>query len=58
MTYVSGLPMYVYHTVAGVWHNQTFSQMAGVNDFQWVRKILPTNLPNWTRNDGLQSLVL
>ena len=46
------LPMYVYHSSAGVFGHAPFQQMPGVGDFKELLKILPADLPGWTRNDG------
>ena len=46
------LPMYVYHSSAGVFGRAPFQKMPGVGDFKDLLKILPADLPGWTRNDG------
>lgn len=53
--WVAKLPMYVYHTSAGVRHQVTFESMAGVDDFASIRHILPGDVASWTRNDGKEA---
>ena len=50
--WTAGLPMYVYHSSAGVFGKEPFQKMAGISDYQELLKILPANLTGWTRNDG------
>jgi hypothetical protein len=50
--WTASLPMYVYHSSAGVFGRTQFQEMPGVGDFEKVLKILPPDLPEWTRNDG------
>ncbi len=52
--FVAGLPMYVYHTSAGVHGKAAFEEMAGAGAFARLRSILPPDLPAWVRNDGLE----
>ena len=55
------LPIYCYHTIAGIRHwddahqIKRFEDMAGINDFAHLREILPPDLPDWTRNDGKEA---
>ncbi|MEX2170092.1 MAG: hypothetical protein WD851_12345 [Pirellulales bacterium] len=51
--WMSGLPMYVYHTSAGVFGNTRFQDMAGVSNFQHLDDILPGDIANWPqRTEG------
>ncbi len=52
LAWTAGLPMYVYHTSAGVFGKVPFEEMAGLASFAKLRKLLPPDLPNWTRDDG------
>ena len=52
LAWTAGLPMYIYHTSAGVFGKTPFEEMAGLTSFARLRKLLPPDLPNWTRNDG------
>lgn len=53
--WVAKLPMYVYHTSAGVRHQVAFEDMAGVGDFAHLRWILPGDVASWARNDGREA---
>jgi hypothetical protein len=53
--YLAGLPMYVFHSSAGVFGVDRFEDMAGARSFARLRSILPPDLPGWVRNDGLQA---
>ena len=50
--YIAGLPMYVFHSSAGVRGLERFEDMSGAGAFARLRSILPPDLPSWTRNDG------
>lgn len=50
--WAAGLPMYVYHSSAGVFGQAPFQEMPGVGDYKELLKILPVDLSGWTRNDG------
>jgi hypothetical protein len=50
--YTAKLPMYVFHSRAGVRHDVLFEDMAGVRDYMNLFSILPPDLANWARNDG------
>ena len=50
--YAAKLPMYVFHSGAGVSGKTRFEDMAGVDRFGHVLRLLPPGLPNWKRNDG------
>ncbi len=64
--WIAKLPMYVYHSRAGVssidssGNEVNFitplpgSSLAGSDVFQHAVQILPNDLPNWARNDGIQ----
>lgn len=53
--YIAGLPMYVYHSNAGVAGDVRFEDTAGINAYQYVRQILPPEMSGWVRNDGIES---
>ncbi|HOX43119.1 MAG TPA: NBR1-Ig-like domain-containing protein [Myxococcota bacterium] len=53
--WVAKLPMYVFHTSAGVRHQVAFEDMAGVSDFVHLRHILPGDVASWARNDGKEA---
>ena len=46
------LPMYVFHSEAGVFGRGRFEDMPGVDRYRHVLRLLPPDLPNWERNDG------
>jgi hypothetical protein len=48
VTYVSGLPMYVYHSKAGIRGHEDLAAMPGVASFIHLKKILPPDLASWT----------
>jgi hypothetical protein len=50
--WMSGLPMYVYHTSAGVFGKDRFEDMPGADDFRHLIEILPGDIPNWRRAQG------
>jgi hypothetical protein len=50
--YAAKLPMYVFHSGAGVFGKTRFQDTPGVDRFQAMLRLLPPDLPNWTRNDG------
>jgi hypothetical protein len=53
--WMAGLPMYVYHTSAGVRGLQTFESMAGIDDYLHLAKILPGDIANWQRYTGKEA---
>ena len=53
--WTANLPMYVYHTSAGVFGREEFQVMPGAGDFIPLLKILPADLPSWQRNDGREA---
>ncbi|GEM_PF-2021507 len=53
--WVAKLPMYVFHTSAGVRHSQTFESMAGATSFNHVRRIIPGDVASWVRHDAADS---
>ncbi len=55
-TWMAGLPMYVFHSNAGVFGNTRFEDMAGAANFGHVKGILPGNITNWQRSDGKDGL--
>jgi hypothetical protein len=50
--YAARLPMYVFHSEAGVFGRSRFEEMPGVRDYRALLRLLPRDLPNWRRNDG------
>ncbi|MEP0843167.1 MAG: hypothetical protein HRF43_10725 [Phycisphaerae bacterium] len=48
----AGLPLYVYHTDAGVFGKTTFQSRPAVGDFRRLKDLLPPDLAGWARNDG------
>jgi hypothetical protein len=62
--YLANLPAYVYHSRAGVQGyvrccppaggEVRFEDSAGINAYQHLRQLLPPDLANWARNDGLE----
>jgi hypothetical protein len=50
--YVAQLPMYVFHSEAGVFGRSRFEDMACIDRFKHVLRLLPADLANWQRNDG------
>jgi hypothetical protein len=54
--WMAGLPMYVYHTNAGVFGNTRFEDMAGVKNLRHLAGILPGDIANWQRSDGKDAL--
>ena len=50
--YAAKLPMYVFHTGAGVSGKTRFQDMPAIDRFGHVIRLLPPDLPNWQRNDG------
>jgi hypothetical protein len=53
--WIAKLPSYVLHSRAGVRGDYRFEDMSGVNDFRHLRDIIPSDMPNWTRNDGKET---
>ncbi len=51
----ANLPMYVYHTDAGVFGLTTFESKPGVGDFVHLNDILPPDFAGWVRNDGKEA---
>jgi len=49
---MAGLPMYVFHSDAGVFGNTTFESRPGVGDFVHLDDLLPPDLAGWVRHDG------
>jgi hypothetical protein len=62
--YMANLPGYVFHSRAGIYgyakccppsgEETRFENTAGAGSFHRIRTLLPGDLPNWTRNDGLE----
>lgn len=53
--YVARLPMYVFHSEAGVFGRTRFQEMAGIDRFHHMMRLLPPDLANWQRNDGKEA---
>jgi hypothetical protein len=53
--YTAKLPMYVFHSGAGVGGKSRFEDMPGIDRFGHALKLLPADLPNWERNDGKEA---
>lgn len=52
--YIAGLPMYVFHSEAGVAARMTFADFPWLGRFADLMKILPRDLSDWKANDGLE----
>ena len=52
--YAAKLPMYVFHSQAGVFGKTRFEETPAIDQFQHVLRLLPADLPSWQRNDGKQ----
>jgi hypothetical protein len=50
--YAAKLPMYVFHSGAGVFGKSRFEEMPGIDRFRHILRLLPPDLPQWQRNDG------
>ena len=50
--YAAKLPMYVFHSEAGVFGKTRFQDMPAIDRFGHILRLLPADLPNWQRNDG------
>ncbi|MDD8045243.1 MAG: hypothetical protein PHF14_02135 [Verrucomicrobiota bacterium] len=50
--YAAKLPMYVFHTGAGVFGKTRFEAMPAIDRFHNLIQILPADLPNWERHDA------
>ena len=51
VAYVSGLPMYVYHSKAGIRGHEELAELAdmpGVGSFVHLKKVVPPDLASWT----------
>ena len=53
--YSAKLPMYVFHSEAGVFGKSRFEEMPGIDSFKHVLRLLPSDLPSWERNDGKEA---
>jgi len=63
--YLANLPGYVFHSRTGIYgYDQCcppagdplrFEQTPGIDAYRHLRQILPPDLANWTRNDGIES---
>lgn len=52
VSYLSGLPNYVFHTNAGVRHDQEFENMAGLESFKAMKQYTPSDLSSWSRKNA------
>lgn len=50
--WMSGLPMYVFHSAAGVRGDQPFEEMPGIGGFRHLVDLLPGDIANWPNTDG------
>jgi hypothetical protein len=50
--YVAKLPSYVFHSEAGVFGKTRFEDTVAIGRFGALLRILPPDLPNWSRHDG------
>lgn len=50
--YAAKLPMYVFHSEAGVFGRTRFEDTPAITDFRRLRALLPADLPSWQRDDG------
>lgn len=53
--YTAKLPMYVFHSAAGVMGKTHFEETPGIDCFGSVLHLLPADLANWERNDGKEA---
>ena len=53
--YSAKLPMYVFHSGAGVFGRTRFEDMPGIDRFGPLLRLLPSDLPRWERNDGKEA---
>lgn len=51
----ANLPMYVFHSRAGVFGKVPFHAMAGVTNYAHLQNILPPDFSSWVRNDGKEA---
>jgi hypothetical protein len=50
--YGAKLPLYVFHSEAGVHGRTRFEDTPGVGEFRELVRLLPPDLPDWQRSDG------
>lgn len=53
--YSAKLPMYVFHSEAGVFGKSRFEDMPGIDRFGQLLRLLPGDLSSWQRNDGKEA---
>ncbi len=53
--YSAKLPMYVFHSGAGVFGRTRFEDMPAIDRFGPLMRLLPPDLPSWERNDGKEA---
>ncbi|MBN1845547.1 MAG: hypothetical protein JW810_07675, partial [Sedimentisphaerales bacterium] len=49
--YASRLPMYIFHSEAGVFGKTRFEDTPAIRDFRHIAQVLPNDLANWTADD-------
>lgn len=64
--WTANLPGYVFHSRAGIYGYEQccppsgkplrFEEVPGITAFEHLRRILPPDLSNWTRNDGVEPM--
>ena len=58
--WISNMPMYVFHSRSGTSSIDSsgkyvhFEDMPGLASYPYLLQVLPPDLPNWTRNDGIE----
>jgi hypothetical protein len=52
VTHVANIPMYVFHSRAGVFGRVELQDMAGVTSFRFVKSIVPGDLASWSRKNA------
>jgi hypothetical protein len=52
--YTAKLPMYVFHSGAGVFGKTRFEETPAINQYKAILRLLPPDLPNWERHDAKQ----
>lgn len=53
--YTARLPMYVFHSAAGVLGKTRFEDTPAIREYRHLKEMLPGDLPSWRRNDGRQN---
>jgi hypothetical protein len=50
--YLAKLPMYVFHSEAGVFGRSAFEEMPGIRDYRTLLRLLPGDVASWKRTDA------